>query len=369
MDRLVVIPIVNSFSILFIGSEEGTSRHRALALKTLAQNVAVVDPISFLPNGRFMAAWSWQTGALFLESFIRRRILERIRHQEFNLVWVDGGGLIGPSLVQELKNRYGTVINYNADDPYGHRDGRRWRLYLKAVSHYDLVVVVRDCNVSEAIARGARKVLRVHRCADEIAHSPRQISEEDRRLWSSEVAFVGTWMPERGPFMARLIELGVPLSIYGDRWAKAREWPLLRLYWRGPGLYVDDDYAKAIQCAKVNLGLLSKGNRDLVTQRSFEIPCLGGVLCAERTVEHAKLYRENEEAVFWDSPEECTRQCFRLLNDEDYRQRVMKGGRARCLQNRTTNQNILPAIIDTALESERSRQTDDSPFMNLSSSF
>jgi spore maturation protein CgeB len=359
---------VSSFSILFIGREQGTSRHRALALKTLAQNLAVVDPVSFLPNGRFMAAWSWHTGALFLEGFIRRRILERIRHQEFDLVWVDGGSLIGPSLVLELKNRYGAVINYNVDDPYGHRDGRRWRLYLKTVPHYNLVAVVRDCNVSEAIARGARKVLRVHRCADEIAHSPRQISEEDRRQWNSEVAFVGTWMPERGPFMARLIELGVPLSIYGDRWTKAREWPLLRRYWRGPGLYVDDDYAKAIQCAKVNLGLLSKGNRDLVTQRSFEIPCLGGVLCAERTLEHAKLYREGEEAVFWDGPEECAAQCFRLLNDEGYRQRIMKGGRVRCLQNRTTNQSILPAILERSLRSEHRSTNDGEVLIGFSSS-
>jgi spore maturation protein CgeB len=349
---------VNSHSILYIGKEQGTSRHRALALRTLSQKVSIIDPLSFLPNGRFIDAWSWHTGALFLEGFMRQRILESIGHQEFDLGWVDGGGLVGPSLVLELKNRFGTVINYNADDPYGRRDGQRWRLYLKAVPHYDLIVVVRDCNVSEAVGRGARMVLRVHRSADETAHSPRQISEEDRRQWTSEVAFVGTWMPERGPFMARLIELGVPLSIYGERWSKAREWPLLRPYWRRPGLYVDDDYAKAIQCAKVSLGLLSKGNRDLATQRSFEIPYLGGVLCAERTLEHTKLYREGEEAVFWDGPEECAGQCFRLLNDESYRQRISTGGRARCLQNRTTNQNILPAILDKALGSEYELQTD-----------
>jgi spore maturation protein CgeB len=350
---------VKSYSILFIGRDKGTSRHRALALRSLSQNVSVIDPVGFLPNGRFMDAWSWHTGVLFLEGFIRRRILESIRHQKFDLVWVDGGGLIGPSLVLELKNRFGTVINYNAEDPYGHRDGQRWRLYLRAVPCYDLIVVVRDCNVPEAFARGARKVLRVHRSADEIAHSPRRISEEDRRQWNSGVGVVGTWMPQQGPFLAGLIELGVPLSIYGDRWPKAREWPLLRPYWHGPGLYVDDDYAKAIQCAKVSLGLLSRGNRDLVTNRSFEIPYLRGVLCAERTLEHANLYRENEEAVFWSDPEECARQCFRLLNDEDFRQRIMNGGRTRCLQNRTTNQNILPAILDSALRSDHTALADN----------
>jgi spore maturation protein CgeB len=309
-----------------------------------------------------MDTWSWHTGGLFLESFVWRHLCESLGPQKFDFVWVDGGALIGPTMVVELKNRFGTVINYNADDPYGQRDGQRWRLYLKAVSCYDLIVVVRDCNVPEAVGRGARKVLRVHRSADENAHSPRHISEEDRRRWASEVAFVGTWMPERGPFLARLIELRVPLSIYGDHWHKAREWPVLRPYWRRSGLYVDDDYAKAIQCARVSLGLLSKGNRDFTTQRSFEIPYLGGVLCAERTLEHASLYREDEEAVFWSSPEECALKCLKLLNDEGYRQRIMNGGRARCLQNRTTNQNILPTILDSAMRSMHSPQAADASF-------
>src|SRR3984893_15402741 len=99
-------------------------------------------------------------------------------------------------------------------------------------------------------------------------------------------------MPERGPFLARLIELGIPLTIRGNRWNKAKEWPLLENFWQGPGVYNDEDYAKAIQCAKVSLGLLSKGNRDQHTTRSMEIPSLQGLLCAERTREHESLYRE-----------------------------------------------------------------------------
>ena len=229
---------------------------------------------------------------------------------------------MGPSLVRELKRRFGFVANYNVDDPFGQRDGRRWNLYLRSVPVYDLVVVVRDCNIAEAVARGARDVLRVHRSADEVSHAPRQVGPEAWQKWASEVLFVGTWMPERGPFMARLIELGVPLSIYGNRWHRAPEWPILRSSWRGRGLYCEDDYAQAIQCAKLNLGLLSRGNRDLVTQRSFEIPHLGGVLCAERTPEHAQLYEENEEAVYWSNPEECALVCRNLLHDADRRKRL-----------------------------------------------
>jgi spore maturation protein CgeB len=336
---------MNSLSILYIGRNSGTSRHRALALGRLGHNVFHIDPYEFIPKWPAMGMWIWQTGALFLEGYVHRCVLAGISQRDFDLVFVDGVELMGPALVQDLKRKYGTVVNYNIDDPFGKRDGRRWRLYLRAVPFYDLVVVLRDCNVPEAFAAGAKKVLRVRMSADEIAHAPRILKEEDHVRWNSQVAFVGTWMPERGPFLARLVELGVPLAIYGDRWHKAREFSVLRPHWRKAGLYDDDTYAKAIQCAHVNLGLLSKGNRDLSTTRSFEIPSLGGVLCAERTSEHAELYRENHEAVFWDTPEECAQKCLQLLQDHDHRRNLAVNGRNRCLQNYTTNEHVLAQVL------------------------
>lgn len=334
-------------SILYVGGDIGTSRHRAAAFRRLGFNVCVIDPTAFFAHSRLIDAWVWRTGGAFLQSFIRRKICETIRDRQFDFVHVDTGELIGPSIVREMKSRFGTIINYNNDDPYGRRDGWRWRQYLRAVPFYDLIVVVRQCNVAEAYARGACKVLRVPMSADEVAHAPRPIREEDRRKWASDVLFIGTWMPERGPLFARLIDLGVPLSIYGSRWQKAPEWPILRSQWRG-GELLGDDYAMAIQCAKVSLGLLSKGNRDLSTQRSFEIPLLGAVLCAERTSEHSDLYREGEEAVFWTSPEECASKCMQLLCHEEYRKEVAMNGRRRCLQNNTTNEAVLGKVLHIA---------------------
>jgi hypothetical protein len=144
----------------------------------------------------------------------------------------------------------------------------------------------------------------------------------------------------------------MPLAIYGNRWQRAKEWETLRPYWRGPGLHNDDDYAKAVQGAKVCIGLLSKGNRDSSTTRSFEIPHLGAPFCAERTEEHLELYTEGEEALFWDNAEECAAQCSRLMNDEPLRTRIAAAGRARCLRNGTTNEVILGRILARALQHE-----------------
>jgi spore maturation protein CgeB len=343
---------MHKLSIVYIGPGGGTSLHRAEALRRLGHTVTMLDPWRLLPRNYPTQYWLVRTGALFLGAIIRRRVLAALGSATFDLAYVDSGQLLDVLLVRELKKRCAVVINYNLDDPYGLRDGRKWRLYLEAVPAYDLVVVVRDFNVGEAKAAGARRVLCVRRSADEMAHAPRRLSANDHNQWSSDVVFIGTWMPERGPFATSLVRRGVPLSIYGDRWHKAREWPTLRSHWRGPGLFNDDDYARAVQCGKVCLGLLSKGNRDLTTQRSFEIPHLGGVLCAERTSEHVELYRDKEEAVFWSTPEECAAICEELLLNDRWRTSIALKGRSRCLHNRTTNEAVLSEILSTAMSQD-----------------
>lgn len=337
--------MAKELSILYLGSNYGNSGHRVLALRRLGHQVSVIDPRKFLPGNRVIDYWAHRTGALLLGAWIRQSVIRAVGSLDFDVTLVNQGELVNASLVEELRCRYGPVVNYNVDDPFGRRDGNRWRLYLKAVASYDLVTVVRECNVPEALAAGAQQVLLVTRGADELAHSPRDLSEEERMRWGSDVAFVGTWMPERGPFLARLIQLGVPLVIYGNLWKRAPEWPVLASHWRGPGLENSDDYARAIQTAKVSLGLLSKGNRDQSTQRSLEIPHLGGVLCAERTKEHLAMYQEDRDAVFWSTAEECAEKCRRLLADDEWRLRLAQSGRKRCLANKTTNEHLLANIL------------------------
>lgn len=192
-----------------------------------------------------------------------------------------------------------------------------------------------------------KKIMRVYRSADEVSHAPRKLTEKDHQTWDSEVLFLGTWFPERGPFLLELIQLGVPLTIRGPNWHKAPEWPQLKSYWKG-GAIAGDDYAKAIQCAKVNLGLLSKENRDLHTTRSLEIPALGGLLCAERTSEHITMYVEGQEAIFWKDAKECAAMCRFALSDENRRQTIAAAGHLRVKKNGHYNENILTTILNAS---------------------
>ncbi len=174
------------------------------------------------------------------------------------------------------------------------------------------------------------------------------MSDADWQRFGSEVAFVGTWMPERGPFMKRLIERGVPLRIFGPRWEKAAEYPVLAPHLMSQSLG-DVDYVKAISGTKIALGLLSLGNEDLHTTRSMEIPAIGTLFCAPRTSDHEALYLDGTEAVFFDDADTCAEACTALLNDAGRRETIARAGFERAKRNNWFNERLCADIL-TALD-------------------
>jgi len=332
-------------SILYLGAHNGTSLDRAQTLRRLGHHVEHVDLRHLLPRSPWVWRITWRVGGHILSPWILRALPRVLCNAHYDLCFVDSGEWVTPRVIKLLRKHAGKIANYNIDDPLGMRDLGRSQAYRRSIPFYDLCIVVRAENVAEAKQRGANDVMRVYRSSDEITHAPRMLTAEDRSRWSADVLFLGTWFPERGPFLAELAKLGVPLTIRGANWNKAPEWRTLRSYWKG-GPLQGDDYAMAIQCAKVNLGLLSKGNRDLHTTRSLEIPALGGLLCAERTTEHLEMYVEGREALFWRDAEECATVCRAALQDDAHRERVAAAGHARSLVNGYGNENVLRSILE-----------------------
>ncbi len=283
--------------------------------------------------------------------FIDDRVFTKVSSVAPDLIWVNQGEFLGPRVIRRLRTLGAPLVNYANDNPFSTENWRRFSHYRAALPYYDLVVVVFSDIVKRAEEAGARRVIRKFISADEVAHRPRVLGAAQKARYASEVAFVGTWMPvQRGPLVVELIRRGVPVSVWGNLWHKAPEWPLIRPCWRGPGVYDDDGYAAIIQSAKICLGLVNKTSGNLHTDRSIQIPALGTVLCAERTSEHMMMYKDREEAVFWDDVSECAALCRELLADEPRRVAMARRGHARAIENNLFNEPILAGILDVALE-------------------
>lgn len=332
--------------ILYIGPDSGTSRHRFHAFQRLGHEVRLVDTFKAFSSSGLVTRWGFQTGYLGLEQVITDFVLSSIGKEVFDVVWVDNGETVGKQLAEALKRRCGYILNHNLDNPFTARDGRRWRLFHQALPYYDLFATPRASTRDSAVARGAARAIAVHFTADEVIHRPVSLSDEERSMFSSSVAFIGTWMPERGPFLKQLADRGVPLRVFGPRWHKAPEYKHLSSIVTCRSLN-DSDYVKAVAGSEIAIGLLSLGNQDLHTTRSLEIPAIGSLLCAWRTSDHEELYLDREEAAFFDTADECADICLSLLADKAKLKSMRVAGHARNARNNRFNEPLCSEILRT----------------------
>ena len=338
-------------NILYFGddSESSTSFHRACALKRLGHKVLIYNPGSVGQRKCTLTSkFHFHTGYIFLQNNIGIWIKANdLKFGQPDLIWVNGGEYFSTNALRILRKYSCPIILYNNDDPTGGRDGNRFNSLLKAIPLYDLCVVMRAENVQEYYAKGAKSVLRLMMSYDELMHKPYDSVDEIPTQFKSEVAFIGTWMrhEKRDEFLLELIKQGLLVIIWGGRWQKSSYWDELKKYYRG-GSLGGRDYVAAIQGAKVCLGFLSKGNRDLHTTRTMEIPYAGGLFCAERTSEHLELYKEGVEAVYWSDVDECARMCKKLLADEVLREDIRLAGMKRVRELGLGHEDICRRILN-----------------------
>lgn len=136
-------------------------------------------------------------------------------------------------------------------------------------------------------------------------------------------------------------------GIWGAQWAQRvpHDSPLRPLI-RANDIRLDD-MAKALRGAQISLGFLRKANRDLYTQRTFEIPACGGLFLAERTEPHTTYYREGIEAEFFDpaDPAELARKVRALLADPARRAAMREAGHAALMRQAHTYRDRMIQLI------------------------
>ena len=341
-------------NVLFIGdnSPASTSSQRMAALRRIGcvvKLISIHDIIGSINGNKYISAINYRTGYFFLQRMVYNyisRFIIRGELKNINLVWVDGGEYCSRRTINLLNKQCRTLL-YNCDDPTGSRDGKRFATLISAIPEYNLTVTVRNETEIELSKLGARNVMRVWRSYDEVAHAPYANLCDIEDKYQSDIVFVGTWMRNEGrdDFLLKLVESGLNISIWGNRWELSRHWNKLRPYWKGASLS-GRDYVAAIQGSKIAIGFVSEGNRDLHTRRTFEIPFIGGLLCAKRTKEHLELFEEGKEAIFWENAEECASICKELLSDSKRRENIRMSGFKKVRHGGYGNEHICKEIIE-----------------------
>ncbi len=285
--------------VLFIGNAFGNSYLQLLTLKKLYKNVDKIDPANGFARNKIFSFLFYKLTPKLFEPIINRYVISKIKMKDYDLIYVKSGEFIGKKLILILKERAKKVVFFCNDNPFVERDYKRWNLFLEASKFYDLIAFQDYSRIKLAKKHKLKNITLVTPPYDKKIHK-KNVSKNKKH----DVVFVGTWSKNKGKIIYSLIKLGLNIKIFGTSWNKDKNFNLMKNFVK-LGHLNKKKYTKIISESKIGLALYSEENHDSITARSIEIPAIGTFLLSKKTDAIKKIFKENKEAVYFNTPKEC----------------------------------------------------------------
>jgi spore maturation protein CgeB len=261
-------------------------------------------------------------------------VLENAKHFKPDIVIVFKGGLVRASTLRSLHEAGARLYNFYPDtSAFAHGDE-----LAGSLPEYDCVFYTKKFWEKDARRRiHLQEAVHLAHGYDPELHKPHTADPADIRQYGSDVSVIATHTPHKEKILAELLQLRpeLELRIWGNGWCEATRNPDIVRRCTGHGL-VGVPYAIALQCAKVNLAIMSgvvsgASQGDDTTTRSYEIPACGGFMLHERNDEILGLYTEDKEIACFGSAEEAASKIDYYLSHPEERRRIAAAGHARCV--------------------------------------
>lgn len=284
----------------------------------------------------------------FHERKLNNEIQKQVLAKQYDVIWIDKGIFIEAKTLRLIKQvqKNCLIIGYSPDNMAERHN--QSQVFLKSFPYYDFYITTKSYTVDILRQMGCKNILFVNNAYEATFHYPYQLTEKERERFGGKIGFIGAWEEERCRSILYLAKHGIPIRVWGGgKWMEYKgSYPNLII--EDHGLY-SEDYNKALSAFDISLCFLRKMNHDLQTTRTMEIPACGSLLMAERTIEHERLFKDKEEAVFFSSDKELLELCLYYLSHEDERKRIAEAGRRRCLMSGYSNEETIKRILEKIL--------------------
>lgn len=262
-----------------------------------------------------------------------------------DLVLIGKGAYFAPATLAAVRAATGaSMINWATDDPFNPASSTRD--LVESIALYDLYVCTKRAIMDDVRRAGCANVAYVRFGYKPQVHFPEAPANDDEaRRFESDVTFIGGGDDDRAPYFETLVGAipGLRLHLHGGYWNR---YPKLHPYWRGNA--TGRDFRLAVGGAKIAVNLVRRANRDDHVMRTFEIPACGGFMLTERSATHDELFSADNEAVFFNSPDELVAKVRIYLGRDEDRARIAAAGHRKITQGRHTYGDRLAEIIQAA---------------------
>lgn len=272
---------------------------------------------------------------------INNGLLEAIKGDSYDILLVMKGIHLFPETIVAAKRHVCHVVNWNPDDFFNPLNCSKF--LLDSFSKFDCIFTPRLHLIEEYRLKGAKRVEALHWYYLPKIQHPVSVSDEEKKTYGSDIAFVGTWSKRREQLLSSLS--GFDLRIWGSHWHRASKKFRGLIDCRTPVFGVD--MCKVICSSKINMNILTVENRDTTNIRNFEIPACGGFQLCERSPEIMRLFEEDKEIALYQTLDDLVDQCTRYLGDELKLQQIRQEGHKRVVDGRNTMRDRVLTIVDT----------------------
>lgn len=317
--------------------------HFARALGACGTIVRILDETTIFP------AWS-----SFASRVMRRLFLRRLMEAEWNrqllslvdgfkpdVVFITNAHFCWSETLVKIRRKGIPLLCFYHDPQWKGRDRNR---FAENISYFDLIVTTRSWQAKEFEAAGARGTKAIRFGYDPLIHRPIDVAPLAVARYESDVAFIGTYRLRRATELSALVQTNFShrLRVWGGDWNRLPpDAPMLK-YWEGRAIQ-EEEIPVIYATTKVALNWLqwdptssdtSLWQGDQHTPRSFQIPACGGaMMIAQRTDDHLRFFREDEEAVYFDNVDELREKLNFWLTpaQNEARKAIAAAARTRCI--------------------------------------
>ncbi len=234
------------------------------------------------------------------------------------------------------------LINFYPDNPFSFWNGNSNSNVLLSLPFYDHFLIWSKQLIPILASAGCKQVSYFPFAYDEtIFKTTVTINPSDKKKYTADVCFIGTWDAERETWLSKLKELApaINLAIWGNGWEPAiKRHPSLQHCLKGPAIY-GPEIIKAFNFSSIVLNFIRKQNLEGHNMRTFEVLASGAFMLTQRTKEQTEYpFQEDFNVACFSTPEELTQKIMYYLCNLEERMIIAQQGNTLAQQFTLTEQ-------------------------------